>query len=78
MSYGHSTLYFDSPVEAEKYLASCRETGNYAAENYQDRVSAENCILKARGWAPAPLPPIDSSKTRAAARPTRRAKSAQR
>ena len=75
MSYGHATMMFLDPVEAQAYLDACERDKNRTAENYQDRVAAQRCVMNAEGWTPVPLPPIDSSKTRASARPTRRAKS---
>lgn len=56
MSYGHMSLFFANADEARDYLASCAESGNYTAENYQDRVNAQRCIRQAEGWAPVPLP----------------------
>jgi hypothetical protein len=62
MAYGHMSLFFANAAEAQAYLDGCRRSGNYAAENYQDRVNAQRCIRLAAGWAPAPLPRPDSSK----------------
>lgn len=56
MAYGHMPLFFATAVEAQAYLDSCRESNNYTAENYQDRVAAQRCIRQAEGWSPAPLP----------------------
>ncbi len=79
MAYGHTTLYFDSTEEAQRYLDSCARSGNYTAENYQDRVSAQRRLRLDAGWCPVPLPAPTGSKARAkapTAAPTRRAKSA--
>lgn len=73
MAYGHMTLFFDTAADAERYLASCRSIGNFTAENYQDRVSAQRRIRLDQGWAPVPLPPPTGSKARANAPTTRRA-----
>lgn len=72
MSYGHMGMQFLDPVEAQRFLDECRANHNRTAENYQDRVNAERCIMAADGWTPTPLPPIDSSTARAAARPKAR------
>lgn len=82
MSYGHMSLQFLDPIEAQRFLDDCRRNGNRTAENYQDRVNANRCILAAEGWSPAPLPPVDRSpdalQKAKAARSTRRARTAKR
>lgn len=58
MAYGHARLMFLTADEARAYLASCERTGNYTAENYQDRVAAQRAIRYEDGTlSPPPLPP---------------------
>lgn len=78
MSYGRSTQMFMDPVEAQRYLDSCKADRNQTAENYADRVAAQRCIDQASGWTPTPLPLLNTSKARASASPTRRATRAKR
>lgn len=72
MAYGHARLFFLNAVEAQEYLDSCRASGNFTAENYQDRVAAQNCIRQAAGWSPPPLPAPKTADIPLKKRPTRR------
>lgn len=71
MAYGHSTLFFLNADEARSYLDSCARSGNYTAENYQDRVAAQNCIRRAENWRPVPLPPPSTADIPLKKRPSR-------
>lgn len=79
MAYGHAPLFFADAVEAQAYLDSCRRSSNYTAENYQDRVRAQNCIRQAAGWSPVPLPkPSRAAAPVAPKKPSARAVRARR
>jgi hypothetical protein len=79
MAYGHSTLFFVDAAAAAAYLASCRASSNYTAENYQDRVAAQNCLRRAAGWSPVPLPkPSRAAAPVTAKKPLARAARARR
>lgn len=72
MSYGHYAPFFAADaIEARAYLASCRASGNYTAENYHDRVAAERCIRQAEGWTPVPLPKPSRAEMPVPSKPSR-------
>lgn len=71
MAYGHSTVFFVDAAAARAYLASCRQGNNYTAENYQDRVAAQNCLRRAAGWSPTPLPKPSRAAAPVPSKPSR-------